>query len=243
MADPVEQVTETPYVRPGRTSAQRLRSPIVEAHRWRLVAVLALVGFMATTASTIYFAHRRTVDLVTITVDEDNHVRAIGRPEVPEDRQILAIKGQLVQVVEWIRTIPADGDLLKLNWKRALMFMAPEGVKMLQQYGRETRPDELQKNWRIRVQVNDVQSVTHENYFVDWEERFYRVPDMSFKHVKRYRTVISFYLDPPTQDSEEARLNWLGVRIRDVTWYRQPDIQPSKPISATRTKTTEGGVE
>jgi type IV secretory pathway TrbF-like protein len=243
MADGEEQTTEERYARSQLTSAQRLRSPIIEAHRWRLVAVLALVGFLSTTGSTIFFAYRRTVDLVVITVDEDNHMRAVGKPEVPEDRQILAIKGHLSQVVEWVRTIPADGDLLKLNWKRAMLFMSPDGARMLQQYGREMRPDELQKQWRIRVQVNDVQPVTRESYFVEWEERFYRLPDMSFRHAKRYRTVVTFYLDPPMQDSEEARLNWLGVKIRDVTWYRQPDINPKRPISAARTKPTQESPE
>jgi len=246
MAETEEQtipVTEERYARPGRTSARRLRSPIVDAHFWRLFAVLALVGSLGSTGAAFFFAYRRTVDLAIITVDENNHVLAVGKPEVPEDRQILAIKGHLSQVVEWVRTIPADGDLLKLNWKRAMLFMAPDGARMLQQYGREMRPDELQKQWRIRVQVNDVQPVTRESYFVEWEERFYRVPDMSFRHAKRYRTVVTFYLDPPMQDSEEARLNWLGVKIRDVTWYRQPDTNPKQPIAAARTKSTQGGVE
>jgi type IV secretion system protein TrbF len=233
---------EERYERPMRTSAQRLRSPIIEAHRWRLVAVLALIGFVGSTGAGFYFAYRRTVELAVVMVDEHNHVLAVGKPDIPEDRQILAIKGYLVQVVEWLRTIPADGDLLKLNWKRAMLFMSPEGTRMLQQYGREMRPDELQKQWRIRVQVNDVQPITRESYFVYWEERFYRLPEMSFRHAKRYRTVVTFYLDPPMQDSPEAQLNPLGVKIRDVTWYHQPDTNPKRPVAA-RTKPMQGGAE
>jgi type IV secretory pathway TrbF-like protein len=233
-----ELVEETPapdrYARPRMTQAERLRSPVIEAHRWRVCAVLALVGFLVTTGSTIYFASRRTVEIFPITIDQDNHVRAVGALEVPADRQMLAIKHDLVQVVEWIRTIPADPDLLKQNWRRAMLFMSAEGAEQLKQYGRELRPDELQKSWRVRVSVKDVQPVMRDSYFIDWEERFYRLPEMSLRQVKRYLSVMSFGFDPPTHDTEEARLNWLGLKIHDVTWYQQPDFSHKPAILPAR---------
>jgi type IV secretion system protein TrbF len=233
-----ERVEEAPapdrYARPRITQGERLRSPVIEAHRWRVCAVLALVGFLVTTSSTIYFASRRTVEIFPITIDQDNHVRAVGPLEVPADRQMLAIKHDLVQVVEWIRTIPADPDLLKQNWRRAMSFMSAEGTEMLKQYGRELRPDEMQKSWRVRVWVQDIQPVMRDSYFVAWEERFYRLPDMSLRQVRRYKTVISFTLDPPTQDTEEARLNWMGVKILDITWNQQPDFTNKPAILPAR---------
>jgi type IV secretory pathway TrbF-like protein len=233
-----ELVDETPtqdrYARPRITQGERLRSPVVEAHRWRLFALMALVGFLGTSGSTVYFASRRTVELYPITIDQDNHVRAVGALEVPEDRQMLAIKHHLVQVVEWVRTIPADPDLLKLNWSRAMRFMAPQGMDLLKQYGRELRPDEMQKSWRVRVQVRNIQPVMRDSYFVDWEERFYRLPDMSLRQIKRYASVISFMIDPPTHDTEEARLNWMGLKILDITWNQQPDFTNKPAILPAR---------
>jgi type IV secretory pathway TrbF-like protein len=234
MSEPLEERPPDRYARPRMTQAERLRSPVVEARRWRLFALLALVGFLGTTSSTVYFAARRTTELFPITIDQDNHVRAVGALEVPEDRQMLAIKRDLTQVVEWIRTVPADPDLLKLNWKRAMHFMSPQGAEMLKQYGRELRPDDLQKTWRVRVQVKNVQPVMRDSYFVDWEERFYKLPDMSLRHIKRYLSVISFTIDPPTHDTEEARLNWMGLKIQDVTWYQQPDFSHKPAILPAR---------
>jgi len=240
MSEPLEEHPPDRYARPRVMQAERLRSPVVEAHRWRLFALLALVGFLGTTSSTVYFAARRTVEVFPITIDQDNHVRAVGALEVPEDRQMLAIKRDLAQVVEWIRTVPADTDLLKLNWQRAMRFMASQGAEMLKQYGRELRPDELQKSWRVRVQVQDIQPVMRDSYFVGWEERFYRLPDMSLRQVKRYRTVISFMFDPPTHDTEEARLNWLGLKIHDVTWYQQPDFSNKPAITRAQIQKPRG---
>jgi type IV secretory pathway TrbF-like protein len=240
MAEPVEERPPDRYARPRVTQGERLRSPVVEAHRWRLFALLALVGFLGTTGSTVYFAARRTVEVFPITIDQDNHVRAIGPLDVPEDRQMLAIKRDLTQVVEWIRTVPADPDLLKLNWWRAMQFMSPQGGEMLKQYGRELRPDELQKTWRVRVQVKNIQPVMRDSYFVDWEERYYKLPDMSLRQVKRYLSVISFTMTPPTHGTEEARLNWMGLKIHDVTWYQQPDFSP-KPVITRAQIRQQGG--
>jgi type IV secretory pathway TrbF-like protein len=241
MAEPVEERPPDRYARPRVTQGQRLRSPVVEAHRWRLFALLALVGFLGTAGSTVYFAARRTVEVFPITIDQDNRVRAVGALDVPEDRQMLAIKRDLTQVVEWIRTVPAEPYLLKFNWSRAMAFMSPQGAEMLKQYGRELRPDELQKTWRVRVQVKTVQPVMRDSYFVDWEERFYKLPDMSLWQVKRYLSVISFTFDPPTHDTEEARLNWLGLKIHDVTWYRQPDFSPKPAITRAQIQ-KHGGI-
>jgi type IV secretory pathway TrbF-like protein len=240
MAEPPGERQPDRYTRPRVTQGERLRSPVVEAHRWRLFALLALVGFLGTTGSTVYFASRRTVEVFPITIDQDNHVRAVGALDVPEDRQMLAIKRDLVQVVEWIRTVPADPDLLKLNWQRAMRFMSPQGGEMLKQYGRELRPDDLQKTWRVRVAVKNIQPVMRDSYFVDWEERYYKLPDMSLRQIKRYLSVISFTIDPPTHDTEEARLNWLGLKIHDVTWYQQPDFSNKPAITRAQIQKHSG---
>ena len=240
MSEPLEDRPPDRYARPRVTQGERLRSPVVEAHRWRLFALLALVGFLGMAGSTVYFASRRTVEVFPITIDQDNHVRAVGALDVPEDRQMLAIKRDLVQVVEWVRTVPADPDLLKLNWQRAMRFMSPQGGEMLKQYGRELRPDDLQKTWRVRVQVKNIQPVMRDSYFVDWEERYYKLPDMSLRQIKRYLSVISFTIDPPTHDTEEARLNWLGLKIHDVTWYQQPDFSNKPAITRAQIQKHNG---
>jgi type IV secretion system protein TrbF len=221
------------YTRPRQTHAERLWSPVLEAHRWRLVAVLALVGVLGSTTMAFLFAWRSTVRLYVVTVDANNHVRLVGEPTIPEDRQVLAIKHDLTQVIEWIRTVPGDVDLLKQNWQRAFLFMTPEGAEMLKAFGREMRPDQMAKDWRVRVQVRAVQPVTPSSYLVEWEERAYKLPEMSLRRVQRYATVVSFVLDPPTKDTDEVRLNWLGLKIYDAHWYPQPDLNdtPAVPIN------------
>jgi type IV secretion system protein TrbF len=227
---PPEEPMDTRYTHPRLTRAERLRSPVIEAHRWRLCALLALLGLLLSVGAAFYFAWRSTIRLHVVTVDAHNHVRKVGAPDIPEDRQVLAIKRDLVQVIEWIRTIPADTDLLKLNWKRAFLFMTPEGAEMLKQFGREIRPDQMAKDWRVRVSVRDIQPVTKTSYFVDWEEKYYKLPDMSLRQVKRYTSVLSFVLQPPTEESDDAKVNWLGVKISDVHWYPQPDFSPKPPV-------------
>jgi type IV secretory pathway TrbF-like protein len=86
----------------------------------------------------------------------------------------------------------------------------------------------------VRVQVKDIQPVMRDSYFVAWEERFYKLPDMSLRQVKLYRSVISFTIAPPTHDTEEARLNWMGLKITDVTWYQQPDFSPKPALLPAR---------
>jgi type IV secretory pathway TrbF-like protein len=132
--------------------------------------------------------------------------------------------------------VPGDVDLLKQNWQRALLFMTPEGAEMLKQFGREVRPDQMAKDWRVRVQIREVQPVTTSSYLVEWEERFYKLPDMQLRQAKRYASVLSFRLEPPTQETAEARLNWLGVKVYDAHWYAQPDVSRAapRPVSAQK---------
>lgn len=233
-------LTPRPYPRPRLTRGQRFRSPVVEAHRWRIVALLALLGFLGATGMACVFALRNTSRLVVITVDEQNHVRAIGAPDIPADRQVLAIKRDLAQVVEWIRMVPGDADLLKANWTKALMFMAPAGVEMLKAFGREMRPDQVARDWRIRVEVQDIQPVTRGSYLVEWIEKFYKLPDMQLKQTKRYRSVLSFTVDPPTQDTPESNINWVGLHIYDAHWHPQPDVT-LKPGTTPAVRPMKGG--
>jgi type IV secretory pathway TrbF-like protein len=236
----IEPPTVAPYPRPRLTRGDRLRSPFVSANLWRLVAVLALVGFVSATGMAFYLALRNTSRLAVITVDAQNHVLAVGAPDIPEDRQVLAIKRDLTQVVEWIRTVPGDADLLKANWTKALMFMDPNGMEMLKSFGREMRPDQVARDWRIRVEVQDIQPVTPGSYLVEWVEKFYKLPEASLKQTKRYRSVLSFRIEPPTQETAEAKVNWLGLRIYDAHWHPQPDFT-IKPGTKPPVQVLKGG--
>jgi len=47
--------------------------------------------------------------------------------------------------------------------------------------------------------------------------------------------VLSFRLEPPETDSEQARLNPFGVKIYDAHWHPQPDRQTLGVKPAIRT--------
>lgn len=210
----------------------RTRNPILNEYRWRLMAFGCLAGLLIAMPAAFFFALRNQVQLKIVQVDEHNRVLSVGGPELPVDRQVLGIKASLVQVIEWVRTVPGDVDLLKANWYRAMQYMTPEGAEMLKQHGREMKPDQLAKDWRVRVKVLYApQPVTASSYLVAWEERFYRLPEMTHKKTQRYESVISFVLQPPEAETEEARLNWLGVKIYDAHWYPQPELlqRPGAP--------------
>jgi len=221
----------------------RLRSPFLAAFRNGVLLTVALLGFVLATAGLVYFAWRNTSHLVVITVDEHNHTVRVGAPEVPESRQVLATKGYLAQVVVWVREVPGDLDLLKQNWSQALAFMAPEGVNVLKMVGREMRPDQIAKEWRVRVSIHDeIQPVTKSSYLVEWTERRYKLPNMTPEPPKRFHTVLSFTLDPPPVESPAALINPFGIRIYDVNWRPQPAVfhPPGSSQVATPPKSAAG---
>jgi type IV secretory pathway TrbF-like protein len=85
-----------------------------------------------------------------------------------------------------------------------------------------------------------VQPVTKTSYLVNWEERSYKLPDMSLRQAKRYTSVLSFVLQPPTQETEDAKLNWLGVKITDAHWYPQPDFSNKPTVPTPAKQVTKG---
>eukprot|EP01136_Pigoraptor_vietnamica_P040114 Opistho-1_new@11671 len=130
----------TPYQRAAQVWDDRIGSARVQAKNWRLAffGCLALSGGLA--GGLVWQSARGTIIPWVVEVDKLGEAREVAPATAdyrPTDPQIAF---HLARFIENVRSIPADGIVLRQNWLRAYDFATDKGALFLNDYARANDP-------------------------------------------------------------------------------------------------------
>ncbi|WP_027061087.1 conjugal transfer protein TrbF [Mesorhizobium loti] len=209
---------ETPYQKAAQVWDDRIGSARVQAKNWRLMAFGSLLLAGGFAAALVWQSGRGTIVPWVVQVDRLGQAQAV-EPAVadyrPTDPQIA---WHLARFIEQVRSIPADGIIVRQNWLRAYDFTTDRGALALNDYARANDPFSKVGKQQIAVEVSSVIRASPDSFRVAWMERRYQ--DGSLASTERWTAIVTVVIQPP-RDAERLRKNPLGVFINAINWSKE----------------------
>jgi type IV secretory pathway TrbF-like protein len=208
----------TPYQKAAQVWDERIGSARVQAKNWRLMAFgcLALTTGFAT--ALIWQSTRGTVTPWVVEIGHLGEVQRVA-PAVadyqPTDAQAAF---HLARFIEDVRSLPADGIVLRQNWLRAYEFTSDRGAAALNDYARTNDPFAKLGKAQVSVEVSSVIRASPDSFRVAWTERHY--DNGSLSATERWTAILTVVIAMP-DNADRLRKNPLGVYVHAINWSKE----------------------
>ena len=133
----------------------------------------------------------------------------------PTDPQIAF---HLARFIENVRSIPADGIVLRQNWLRAYDFATDKGALFLNDYARANDPFAQLGKVQVSVEVSSVIRASNDSFRVAWTER--RYVDGALAETARWSAILTIAVQTP-RDPQALQKNPLGVFVANLNWSKE----------------------
>lgn len=212
---------------------RRIGTARVQAHNWRLAALIALFIALMSVAGLLYVTMHRPLKLHVLEIDRHGKPGRIVLAEAAYTPDVAQIGYQVAQLVELVRERPLDPVVLRQNWEEAYHFLAGDAVVAMNEYARQHSgleiPTSLSSGSGGRlvtrtVEITSVLPRTEHSYQVHWIETQYSGGVVDLR--EPYTGIFHVALDPPRDEAELFR-NPLGLYVVHFEWTR--DFTPTPP--------------
>jgi len=209
---------ETPYQKAAQVWDERIGSSRVQAKNWRLMAFGSLLLAGGFAGALVWQSARGTIVPWVVQVDNLGQSQAVAPATAdyrPTDPQVAWHLGRFI---EQVRSIPADGIIVRQNWLRAYEFTTDRGAAALNDYARANDPFTKVGRSQIAVEVSSVIRASPDSFRVAWTERHYENGQLST--TQRWTAILTIVLQPP-RDAERLKANPLGIYVNAISWSRE----------------------
>lgn len=209
---------ETPYQKAGQIWDERIGSARVQAKNWRYMAFGSLILSAGFASALVWQSARGTVVPWVVQVDNLGQSQAVEPATAdyrPTDPQVAF---HLARFIEQVRSIPADGIIVRQNWLRAYEFTTDRGAAALNDYARANDPFTRVGRQQVAVEVSSVIRASPDSFRVAWSERHYENGQLST--TQRWTAILTIVVQPP-RNAERLRANPLGIYVNAISWSQE----------------------
>jgi type IV secretion system protein VirB5 len=209
---------ETPYQKAAQIWDERIGSARVQAKNWRLMAFGCLMLSGGLASGLVWQSVRGTVTPWVVEVDRLGQAQAVAPADSrfqPTDPQIAF---HLARFIENVRSLPADGIVLRQNWLRAYDFTTDRGAAALNDFARSNDPFANLGKQQISIEVSSVIRASPTSFRVAWIQRVYENGSLSV--TERWTAILTIVIDTP-RDADRLRKNPLGIFVNAINWSKE----------------------
>lgn len=202
----------TPYEKAMHAWTERLVFALLEARRWRFVALgsTSLSGLLG--MGLAISASRAEVRPYVLHVDRLNEARAANPPgRTPSDAQIAYFVARFVNNV---RSLSTDPIVVRSNWMDALNYVTDRGAQTLKDYAHDANPFVKIGREPIAVEVIYVLRASNNSFEVRWREQTYESGTIA--KAESFTGTVEIILKP----TADWLRNPLGVYVHAFAWSR-----------------------
>lgn len=211
----------TPYQKAAKEWDDRIGSARVQAHNWRLAALLVILCVaLPSIAGLVYVsAQPKPVHIIEVSADGSAQYRGVGGRAYnnykPSDA---SVKYHLRRFVNNTRMITSDQAVLKGNWLDAYNFVTQNARNTLNGYVQNSNPFERAITERIGVAITAMVQVSADTWQVDWIESKWNDKGLSLGD-DHWRGMFKVVLQQPA-DEEQLAVNPIGLYIDELHWSK-----------------------
>ena len=209
---------ETPYQKAAQVWDERIGSARVQAKNWRFMALGSLALSMGLAGGLVWQSARGTIVPWVVQVDKLGAAQAVASATAnytPSDPQIAF---HLSNLIENIRSIPADPIVLRQDWLKAYDFTTTKGAQALNAYARANDPFAKIGKEQVSIDVSSVIRASPGSFRVAWTERHYQ--DGALSDTSRWTAILTIVVRPP-RDADRLRKNPLGIYVDAINWSKE----------------------
>lgn len=220
----VQGQPESAYLRAAQEWDDRLGKSTVQAKNWRLAFFSSICVGVALACANLYQVTTRKIVPYVITVNEETGApKVIGELGVSEYQpQLKEIRYFLVQLVRYLRAVPADPVVVKQNWLTAYQFLTAQAANALNSRMAEEENGPLKRLGEKTVTVQPISASPigqSQSYQLRWTEEVF---DRHGSRLEVYNMSGIFVVEvnPPREESVLSN-NPLGIYVKDFQWSRE----------------------
>ena len=200
---------------------ERYGDYIVQASRWRRVAVISMLTAALSLVAVIYLGSQSQIVPYVVQIDRIGTVSAVDRADRMERPDRRLITAQLARWVAAVRTVYVDAAAQRrlINEGYAMINRNSEAFGALNDYMRASDPFERARSETISVDVQSVLPIAGDSWRIEWREDT-RGRDGSALNSVQYQATVTISFSPP-RDEPTIRANPLGLYVSAFSWARR----------------------
>ena len=212
---------ETPHKKAQQEWDRRMGGAIAQATNWRLGFMVAMGAMLLCIAGLIYLGAQPKAVPHIVEVDKlgaATYRGPVGQAAGAFTPSEALVKYHLRRWVNQVRSVPADGDVLKRSWEEAYASVTERAANYLQAYAEKARPHaRAGRGERITLEVTAIVPVTGNTWQVDWRE--YTWDELGNKTSDElWRGMFTVLIRPPASDEAQLIRNPIGFYLDDINW-------------------------
>ena len=180
---------------------------------WKSLSIFLFVMLLASFAGNIYQACQPKVEPILIAINENGHVRIIGKVKkgMPYNPPEAAIKYFLTTFLKDIRSLSTDPVVLHKNYESAYGLVTPRGKIMLDEHVKRFNPQETMQRMAISVEVASINTKSDNTYIIEWVEKYFDVSGTSLGD-QRFSGAFNIVIKKPASE-KMLMTNPLGIWV------------------------------
>ena len=180
---------------------------------WKSTSISLFVLLLVSFTGNIYQACQAEIVPYIIEINENGHVRAVGKLEkdLPYNPTEAAIKYFLTTFLKNIRSLSTDPVVLHKNYESAYGLVTPRGKTMLDEHVKNFNPQETMQRMAISVEVASINTKSDNTYIVEWVEKYFDVSGTSLGD-QRFSGVFNIVIKKPATETM-LMANPLGICV------------------------------
>ena len=209
---PHESTVSPHYKRISNLLNSQFNRSMQVAWFWKNLAIVLFALGLVSLWGNIYQACQPEIVPYIIEINENGHVRAVGKLEkdLPYNPTEAAIKYFLTTFLKNIRSLSTDPVVLRKNYESAYGLVTPRGKVMLDNYIRHFNPQEKMHKQAISVEVASIKTQSDKTYIIEWVEKYFDVSGTSLGD-QRFSGVFNIVIKKPT--SQTITINPLSIYV------------------------------
>jgi len=225
--------TESPYLAARRTWNDHVGRLVADRMLWQAVGLLSLLVALACVGGLVHVAGQSRFIPYVIEVDAQGAARTVRRADAMPVANQAVIEAQLDRFVTLSRRVSADIAVQRqaiFDVYAVLEAESAAAAKMTEHLNADPlkTPFARAQNETVSTETRSVLQQSGESWQIDWTETIYERASGRRKDQFDMRALVQIRQAHLQHDSEESlRANPLGIYIRDFTWNRMLERNPS----------------
>lgn len=218
---------DNPYLDARRAWNAHEGEMLASRQMWQIIGILSLLIALSAVGGVIYIGQQSKFVPYVIEVDKLGRAVAVARADraAPVDSRV--VQATLTSFIADARMVTPDVAVQRAAIYRVYALLAPGDpatVKMneFMNGSADANPFQRAAKETVHTEITSALPQSAETWQIDWIEET-RDRQGALKSTARMRALITIYVAPPTNKTDEAQIrrNPLGVFVRDFSWSRQ----------------------
>lgn len=217
---------ENPYLSTRRTWNDMSKARTSNSQTWQLIGILGLMIGLAGVGGAIYIGSQSRFIPYVVEVDKLGQAVAVAPAQQAAVADPRIMNATVASFISDIRTVTPDVALQRKAIFRVYALLSandPATVKSNEWLNgtEDSSPFKRATREMVSIEIETVIAQTPTTWQVDWIETTRDRQGIVQSQPFHMRALVTVYTAPPSSETDQIRMNPLGIYVRDFSWSKR----------------------